>query len=272
MYIEINSTYGSITHYYHFFYGVMIPIILYSINKKKDEFIINDDLGPMLKILYELPLNILYKCNIGKRKRIYMDPLDTFKSKYKNNKRINYSEVKLINQYFQKNLPFYISCNKKYDIILIERAIDNKYKLMNYSHLTNNRNKLIKKLGSTSGKERRYISNHKEIAKSLQKKFGNKFINICLENLPLFYQYYLFSNAKLVIAQHGAALSNIIFMNKKSCVIEIIPEDKIIEGEDTFENLSKICKLIHFYWKTKNTNPNIDIKILNNVIDKLLKV
>ena len=61
-------------------------------------------------------------------------------------------------------------------------------------------------------------------------------------------------------------------MNKKSCVIEIIPEDKIIEGEDTFENLSKICKLIHFYWKTKNTNPNIDIKILNNVIDKLLKV
>ena len=44
---------------------------------------------------------------------------------------------------------------------------------MNYSHLTNNRNKLIKKLGSTSGKERRYISNHKEIAKSLQNKFGN---------------------------------------------------------------------------------------------------
>ena len=122
---------------------------------------------------------------------------------------------------------------------------------INYSHLTNNRNKLIKKLGSTSGKERRYLSNHKEIAKSLQKKFGNKFINICLENLPLFYQYYLFSNAKLVIAQHGASLSNVIFMKKKSCVIEIIPEDKIIEGEDTFENLSKKVKLVNKFDLTK---------------------
>ena len=273
MYIKIDSTYGSITHFYHFFYGVMVPIILYSINKKKDKFIINDDLGPMLKILYELPLNILYKCNIGNRKRIFIKPLDNFKSKYDNNnhkKRINYSDVLLINQFFKNNLPFYISANKKYDVILIERTIDNKYKFMDYSHLTNNKNKLIKKLGTTSGKERRYINNHQELVKLLEKKFGNKFLNISLENLPLFYQYYLFSNAKLVIAQHGAALSNVIFMKKQSCVIEIIPKEKIIEGEDTFENLSKICNLRYLSIKTQNVNPNINIKTLDNIINKLL--
>ena len=128
MYIEINSTYGSITHYYHFFYGVMIPLLLYSIKNKKKEFILNNDLGPMLKILYELPLNILYKCNIGKKKRFYIEPLDTLKSKYNDKKRINYSDIKLINQYFKKNLPFYITPNKTYDIILIDRQIDTKYK------------------------------------------------------------------------------------------------------------------------------------------------
>jgi len=267
MYIEINSQYGSITHFYHFFYGVMIPIILYSIKNKKNEFIINDELGPMLKLLYELPLNILYKCNIGNRKRIYIEPLDTFKSKYKYKKRINYSDVKLINQYFKKNIPFYISSNKTYDIILIERAVDDKYKLMNYSHLTNNRNKLIRKLGSTSGKERRYIKNHQEILTFLENKFSkNKFINISLENLPIFYQYYLFTNAKLVICQHGAALSNIIFMKKNSCVLEIISKEKIDEGEDTFQNLSKICKLKYSVIRTKENDPKIDILKINNII------
>ena len=28
MYLYINSNYGSITHYYHFFYGVFIPLVL----------------------------------------------------------------------------------------------------------------------------------------------------------------------------------------------------------------------------------------------------
>ncbi len=273
MYIEINSTYGSITHYYHFFYGVMIPLLLYSIKNKKEEFILNDDLGPMLKILYELPLNVLYKCNIGKKKRFYIEPLDTLKSKYDDKKRINYSDIKLINQYFKKNLPFYITPNKTYDIILIDRQIDTKYKLMNYSCLKNNKKRkkeLIRKLGSTSGKERRYIKNHQEIVKSLEKKFSNKFINISLENLPLFYQYYLFSNAKLVIAQHGAALSNVIFMKKNTNVIEIISKEKIDEGEDTFKNLSKICKLNHYFIKKKEENPTINPKILIDVINKLL--
>ena len=273
MYIEINSQYGSITHYFHFFYGVMIPIILYSIKNKKSEFIINNDLGPMLKLLYELPLNILYKCDIGNKKRLYLDPLDGFKSKYKNwnIKRIKYSDIKLINQYFKKNIPFYISSNKTYDIILIERTIDNKYKLINYSHLTNNKNKLVKKLGSTSGKERRYIINHQEIAKSLEKKFGNKFINISLENLPLFYQYHLFTNAKLVIAQHGAALSNVIFMKKNTNVLEIIPKIKLLnEGEDSFKNLSILCKLNYYGLETKNNSPIVNVKKLNEIIDKLL--
>ena len=270
MYIEINSTYGSITHYYHFFYGVMIPLLLYSIKNKKDDFIINNDLGPMLKILYELPLNLLYKCNIGKRKRFYIEPLDTFKSKYEHKKRINYSDVKLINQYFKKNVPFYISSNEKYDIILIERSKDNKYKLMNYSNYILNKNKMIKDLGTTSGKERRFIRNHKEIVQSLKKTFGNKFINICLENLPLFYQYHLFNNAKIIIAQHGAALSNVIFMKKNSYVIEIISKEKIDEGEDTFKNLSKICNLNYYSIETKNNNPILDVKGMNNIISKLL--
>lgn len=44
--------------------------------------------------------------------------------------------------------------------------------------------------------------------------------------MSIFEQYYLFNNTDIVKAQHGAALANIIFMNSKATVIEIISQTK----------------------------------------------
>lgn len=57
---------------------------------------------------------------------------------------------------------------------------------------------------------------------------------------------------------------------KNSHVIEIISKEKIDEGEDTFKNLSKICKLNYYSIETKNNNPILDVKGMNNIISKLL--
>ena len=38
--------------------------------------------------------------------------------------------------------------------------------------------------------------------------------NIVLEDTPLLHQSRIFQQAKIVIAQHGASLSNIIFISK----------------------------------------------------------
>ena len=63
---KLSSAHGSITHYYHFFYGVFIPLILEYIEyKKKYEFvtfIINDDISPFFRILFELPIDIKLQC------------------------------------------------------------------------------------------------------------------------------------------------------------------------------------------------------------------
>jgi hypothetical protein len=158
--IKLSSVYGSITHYFHFFYGVLVPIILYHLKTKEKNFIINDDIGPMLKILYDIPLNILYKCDNISTNSIKLVPLDTFKSKYYNKSylgKMTFNDKLKICSFFEKNYPDYFLKNK-YDIILIERQIDEKYKLLDYSKETHS---MIKNLGSKSGKERRYIKNHK---------------------------------------------------------------------------------------------------------------
>jgi len=50
------------------------------------------------------------------------------------------------------------------------------------------------------------------------------FISLKLEGKKLFDQYWLFQNAEVVVAQHGAALSNILFMREGTRVIEIGPQ------------------------------------------------
>ena len=78
----------------------------------------------------------------------------------------------------------------------------------------------------------------------------------------------VFKHANVVIAMHGAALSNIIFMKEGSKVIEIIPESKIREGEDTFINLGKIFKLNYKTYVTDSNHPTINNGKLNELITK----
>lgn len=269
MYVKLNSNYGTITHYYHFFYGVLVPLILYHLKHKETNFIITDNLGPMLKILYEIPLNILFKCeNPQKFKKII--PLDNFRSKYffrKESNKMSYEDKIKICNFFKLNVPEYIKCNKSYDIVLIERGSDPKYKLLNYSK----DHPLLQKLGTKSGSERRAIRNHREICLELEKDYGDKFKNIVLENTSIYYQYHIFSNAKLIIAQHGAALANVIFMKDFNNVLEIIPKEKLdLEGEDSFKNLSIMSKLNYYSIETKENYAIINIKTLKIIIDKLL--
>ncbi|MGB0432579.1 MAG: glycosyltransferase 61 family protein [Bacteroidia bacterium] len=98
---------------------------------------------------------------------------------------------------------------KSNQIILIERSNPDQYYL----------NDAVKK---GAGKTRRSIKNHKNLVDTIKPyiKSEFQFKSIALENLNLKQQINLFSSAALVIGQHGAGLSNIIWMNKKTSVVE----------------------------------------------------
>lgn len=58
---EGNDGFGSnsITHYYHFFFGAMIPLIEFHLARRSSGYKIATDVGPMKSLLCELPLNIV---------------------------------------------------------------------------------------------------------------------------------------------------------------------------------------------------------------------
>ncbi len=101
---------------------------------------------------------------------------------------------------------YYVKSN--YEIILIERKIP-----INFSN----------SITQFRGGERRLIFNHEELKNKLNEKYPLKFKNVILEDLDMFEQYNIFRNAKIIIGQHGAGLTNIFFCNPDTKIIEITP-------------------------------------------------
>ena len=97
----------------------------------------------------------------------------------------------------------------------------------------------------------RTIENEKEIKLFLKKK-GFKIIK--LTQLNFLDQVKLFYNAKIIVSNHGAGLSNIVFCNKKTKIIEF----RTPRTFKTFENLGKKIQL---NYKAIICNPK------NNVLD-----
>jgi hypothetical protein len=293
-YIEIKTFYplhGAIFNYYHFCMSSLIPIILDSLYYQKKNiyvvFIINDNFGPMLRILLELPIDIKMKkymldydelFNQNKiEQKLYAsydihpkDPirkydLSLIKKDYA--KIINYDVIKKIQEWFNISISkFNLNITEKYDILIIERKINKSYDTMklknrNKTHDTkkNDYIKIVNKLLKVSGKETRSIINHKEFVEFIKNKYKKKkILNISLEYISIFDQFILFNNAKIIFAQHGASLTNIIFMKPKTKLIEIIDTDKY-QHENWFIDIGKASKIDHYQYITESPHVNIDL-------------
>lgn len=116
----------------------------------------------------------------------------------------------------------------------------------------------------------RTISNFKQCIDSLTPKFGN-FIIFDSDKFTTQESITLFKNANLVIASHGAGLSNIIFSNKHTKVIEFIPEDN---PNLCYYHLSKLKNINHFIIPIENYDGNgpfrVNIDILLSNISKII--
>jgi hypothetical protein len=70
------------------------------------------------------------------------------------------------------------------------------------------------------GAQRRRVANHAEMAAAVKQRYPGA-VNILLENRPLAAQIALFQLADVVVAQHGAALTNMVWMRRGTSVIEL---------------------------------------------------
>lgn len=283
---------GSVTHYFHFFYGALVPLILHALENGHGTpsaplYCIVTDIGPMKRILCELPLNIIelrgpeltssrFHDDKSQRRARRPDELalkafDAYNNEFYTDgyvEKLPKSKLRKIVQFFEDSMPSYLKALPVFDIILIERATDSYY-----STACKDRTEIYK----SSGSERRSLSNHQQLVATLCERYGSRFCNIVLERSSIYYQYMMFCNAKVVIAQHGAALSNIIFMMPTGGVKDTKVRGTVVEinppwsrQAEHFKNLAHSCGVPHASVLQTADHSDVDITQVVELTDKML--
>jgi len=323
------SHYGSIQHYYHFLFAVLIPLLYYDLTcgNKTTTYIMKINLGNMFNILkliygnriktnYIKPTNneLTDKFNYfgtyidisqhNNDSDILLNAFDIFNDKrYKqiNTKSFNYNEYKKLHQIYifyyysiYHNMPN--ECDNKFKKNCYKKITTNRYRELNFTNdyikLNNCRliinnffnskitNKTIfpiilierkiptnftNELKNNAGGQRRIIYNHDQLKNKLSKIYKSEFKNIILEELTIYEQFNIFNNAKIIIGQHGAGLSNIFFCKDNTTIIEISPE---WDDEHEFKNLSSFARLTYHNVKQDRMTKK-EFKLFNKNYKKL---
>ena len=288
--IVFNCREGSVSHYYHFLYGALIPLIEFHINNPDKRLLITTNVGPFEYMLRELFGDVIIgfenpvippgaeyfddkSMNYVRTKfpdEIILPAYDLFNTKIYNNSKSRdllrrLDELKpIVNNFIELKMPDKYKDIETFDILLIQRDVDEYY----VDKRLENRD-FKRDIFYTSGKQRRDVLNHRQMTSELKQLFGSKINNVILEKKSLFYQYKLFKDASIVIGQHGAALGNIFFMNPNSNLLEIMsPWGR--EGNH-FSNLAHHLHINYGHVFMESDIDNVNIPELMRISERMYR-
>lgn len=246
VYLAFENHGGSVEHYYHFFFGCLVPLCSYlraSRRARGDAHLLARSCGPMDRILRELDIQRLELVEKRVHRRLStaarLDPASRI--------------VELTGTDFGRDHREYdhgmIARARRYILRQCRQRIDARREALHRTWLPDWPRILVVDRGNPdpfyatrgserrgAGIERRRVSNHDEIVARLRGVFPST-RSRRLERVPLAEQIALFEAADVVIGQHGAALSNVVWMRRGRAVVEINPR---INGRsrDHFERLA----------------------------------
>lgn len=96
-----------------------------------------------------------------------------------------------------------------------------------------------------------------------------KLIKASFGRMSLIDQIKTCSNTNILIGLHGAGLTNMIFLRKKSTIIEIAPELQSLPKSDLFSNLAKICGHDHYIFSSTKLNSKGETFLDQNTIQEI---
>ena len=115
---------------------------------------------------------------------------------------------------------------------------------------------------------KRVMINEDELLLSLS-KYNFKLVR--LEKLSFLEQVTLFANANMVIATHGAGITNIIY-SKNATIIELFPENRNIRDAFYFAQITAALEIEHDVILYKEQNERQDVLISDEIILKIKSI
>jgi hypothetical protein len=254
LHLSIKSGGGSCEHYYHFLLGYLLPLATFLARRKiaGDGVILLRSCGPLDRILREFAFPGLLFCerftHAAIKERIMCAP---------------YAEIVELTGFDFGRLP---EDQFHYDIAGIRAGLDSVH-LRLAEAIADAAAKIDAAWGGrprvlmiergepdpfyrcslvehgNAANQRRFIANHGTIADAMSAAYPG-FRNLQIETTPLAEQIAWFGLADIVVAQHGAALANIVWMREGTHVIEIAP-DTIKAARTVFSKLAQTCGVTH---------------------------
>ena len=241
---------GNIEHYYHFIFDLILPLHLLIKKAHPKTLFVLRDFGIYTHRIKDLFSNrIAIKNQLPKSMERYqlmgMNPHWVCLKK---------NDLENFKKDIFRSLEIYprVECKK---IVLIERLPPEPY-FMTRATLKG------------GGTLRRSILNHQALASTLASmvKAPYEFHNLQLEKISLREQVQFFSEALIILGQHGAGLVNCIWMRQHSLVIELGDNAE----RDHFQTISRLRNHDYFFYKTSGSHVIVDINdfstwILGNI-------
>ncbi|HHP7230355.1 MAG TPA: glycosyltransferase 61 family protein [Xenococcaceae cyanobacterium] len=235
---------GSIEHYYHFIFDLLLPIYYLLQKTFPSNLFLLEDFGIFTNQLVRIfpeSIQIIDKISLQQNRCSRVQLIGM-------NPKVVFFKNKILED-FKQNISFRLKVNLRGEankILLIERLPPDKYFLLDAQ-------------SKGGGALRRSIINHAKLASTLASMVKNpfEFYNIQLETISLEAQIDYFDKAAVVIAQHGAGLANCVWMRRKKAVIELNHNELKLNH---FRIISKLKQLDYFLYKTESTHIKIDLK------------
>lgn len=247
--LNIRPRFGSVEHYHHFLLGFVTPLVLKMIeNENANRTFYIRSCSILDRIVHELKFNnlvitdkiqLISMTRSGELPIETLDGYDTpnFYSRPVFDKVSSYlnlrlsDEIKSQSHHLQRAFDENQQCGSPtLKISLIDRGPPHEFYNSALSEV------------KTAGNQRRSVTNFNGLVSALNSK-GFNALKFYLEEKPLSFQMALFQVSDIVIAQHGASLSNLIWAHDKLNVVEIIPPNSI---RQFFAALSHCLDLKYF--------------------------
>jgi hypothetical protein len=252
LHLTITPNAGSCEHFYHFLLGYLLPLAAYIARRgiAEDRAIILRDCGPLGRILRELALPGLLCCerftHASIRKTLQhspwaeIDEIEGFDFGHLPGEEVSYDAVSIgIGvQFLRRRLASAIetarteinaSWTGSPRVLMIERGEADPFYQSSLVEL------------KSAANQRRSIGNHGELAARLAADYPG-FRSVRLETASLAEQVAWFGSTDILVAQHGAALSNIIWMRPGTHVVEIDPDTPSC-SRTLFRRLADMCEV-----------------------------
>lgn len=252
LHLTIRTNSGSCEHFYHFMLGYLLPLATYLARRgiADNWSIALRSCGPLDRILRELDLPGLLLCErfthaafkeiVACAPWAAIDEIRGFDFGHLPAERVLYdvAGIKTGTDFLRRRLASAVdTATARIDaawsgrprVLMIERGESDPFYQSSLAEL------------KTSANQRRSIGNHTELAAAMAAAFPG-FRNLQIETTSLAEQVAWFGLTDILVAQHGAALSNILWMRRGSHVIEIVP-DVGTNHRDLFSQLAKVCGL-----------------------------